>query len=285
MPTFKELHETLIYLINNRYFELFMMGIIIFSAMLIGIETFELEPIYQDIIFSLDQLITIIFLIEILARISTYKKPLDFFKDGWNVFDFVIVMASLIPINGNHSAVARLLRIFRILRIITIIPELKGIINSLFRSSASISYVFILMFIVFYIFAVVGTILFEATPSGLWNDLGTSLLTLFQVMTFEGWTDIMHESMKIHPWSWIFYILFIFLTTFTFLNMIIGIMLESLNEEHKEEHKDDDTQEMVLLKEIIEQNKILAKKVEELEKKIMEEKNIPTNPYISKQSP
>jgi len=260
MPTIKELHETLIYLINNRYFELFMMGIIIFSAMLIGIDTFELEPFYQDIIFSLDQLITIIFLIEIFARISTYKNPLEFFKDGWNIFDFIIVAMSLIPIEGNNSAVARLLRIFRILRIITIIPELKGIINSLLRSSKSIGYVFILIFVVFYIFAIIGTVLFEKTPSGLWSDLGTALLTLFQVMTFEGWTDIMYESMEIHPWSWMFYVIFIFLTTFTFLNMIIGIILDSLNEEHK----DDETKESLLLEEIIEQNRALAKKVDKL---------------------
>ena len=271
MPTFKELHEALIYLINNRYFELSMMGVIIFSAMLIGIETFEIAPIYQDIIFTLDQLITIIFLIEIIARISTYKNPLDFFKDGWNVFDFIIVMVSLIPIDGNDSAVARLLRIFRILRIITIIPELKGIINSLFRSSASIGYVFILIFIVFYIFAVVGTILFEGSPSGLWNDLGTALLTLFRVMTFEGWTDVMYESMEIYSWSWIFYVLFIFLTTFTFLNMIIGIILESLNQENKEEHKNDETEDTRLLKEIIEQNRTLSKKVDELERIVRKE--------------
>jgi len=264
MPTIKELHETLIYLINNRYFEFFMMGIIIFSAMLIGIDTFELDPIYEEIIFSLDQLITIIFLIEISARISTYKRPLDFFKDAWNVFDFVIVFMSLIPIEGNHSAVARLLRIFRILRIITIIPELKAIINSLFRSSKAIMYVFILIFIVFYIFAIIGTVLFKDVPSGLWNDLGTALLTLFQVMTFEGWTDVMYESMEIHPWSWMFYVLFIFLTTFTFLNMIIGIILDSLNQEHQE----DETKESRLLEEIVAQNKRLEQKIESLEKEI-----------------
>jgi len=267
MPTLKELHETLIYLINNRYFELFMMGIIIFSAMLIGIDTFKLPPIYQDIIFTLDHLITVIFLIEIIARISSYPKPLDFFKDGWNIFDFVIVSMSLIPIDGNDSAVARLLRIFRILRIITIIPELKAIINSLLRSSKSIMYVFILIFIVFYIFAIVGTVLFETAPSGLWSDVGTALLTLFRIMTFEGWTDVMYESMKIYPWSWIFYIVFIFLTTFTFLNMIIGIILDSLNEEHK----DDETKESRLLEEIIEQNKALAKKVDALESMVKRE--------------
>jgi len=262
MPTFTELKETLFELIANRYFELFMMGIIIFSAMLIGVDTFELDPIYEEVVFTLDTMISVIFFIEIVLRISSYDKPLDFFKDGWNVFDFIIVTISLIPIDGNHSAVARLLRIFRILRIITIIPELKGIINSLLRSSKSISYVFILMFIVFYIFAIVGTVLFEQSPSGLWNDVGTALLTLFRIMTFEGWTDVMYESMEIYPSSWIFYVLFIFLTTFTFLNMIIGIMLESLTEEHKVEK----SKEEELLHQIIEQNKLLQEKIELLEK-------------------
>ena len=262
MPTLKELQETLSEIINNRYFELFMMGVIIFSAMLIGIDTFEIKPIYQDIIFTLDHLITIVFLIEISVRISTYTRPLDFFKDGWNIFDFIIVTMSLIPIDSNHSAIGRLLRIFRVLRIITIIPELKNIINSLFRASKSIGYVFILMFIVFYIFAVVGTVLFEDAPSGLWDDIGVALLTLFRVMTFEGWTDVMYESMEIYPSSWIFYLSFIFLTTFTFLNMIIGIILDSLNEEHKDENQSD----RQLLKEIIEQNKILIEKVDKLER-------------------
>jgi voltage-gated sodium channel len=265
MPTLKELQQTLSLIISNRYFEFFMMGIIIFSAMLIGIDTFKLKPVYQDIVFTLDQLISIIFLIEIVMRISSYEKPLEFFKDGWNVFDFLIVSMSLISLDNNNFVVARLLRIFRILRIITIIPELKGIINSLFRSSKSIGYIFILMFIIFYIFAIVGTVLFEGTASGLWKDVGTALLTLFQVMTFEGWTDVMYESMEIYPSSWIFYLAFIFLTTFTFLNLIIGILLESLNEEHETEKQKKESEEMLLLKELKEQNRLLNEKMESLE--------------------
>ena len=184
MTKIQLLRETLSAVIYNKYFEFFIMGIIILSAMLIGIDTFELAPIYQDIIFTMDQFITIIFVMEIIMRITSYEKPLDFFKDGWNIFDFVIVTVSLIPIDGNESAVARLLRIFRILRLITILPELKGIINALFKSAKSIAYVLILMFIIFYIFAIMGTIFFEEAKSGQWSDVGRALLTLFKVMTF-----------------------------------------------------------------------------------------------------
>ena len=264
MITFAELRETLALIIYNKYFEFFMMSIIIFSALLIGINTFALDPVYQEIIFTLDQMITIIFVMEIIMRISAYEKPLDFFKDAWNIFDFVIVVASLIPIDGNEAAVARLLRIFRILRIITILPELKEIINALFRSAKSIGYVMILMFVIFYIYAIMGTIFFEDAKSGAWSDLGVALLTLFQIMTFEGWTDIMHESMELHAYSWTFYVSFIVLTAYTFLNMIIGIIIETLNDEH---HKEDEENEKELLKALLEQNRILIEKLELLEKK------------------
>ncbi len=267
MISIAELRETLALLIYNKYFEFFMMSIIIFSALLMGIDTFELDPFYQELIFILDQMITIIFIMEIIMRISSYEKPLEFFKDGWNIFDFVIVMASLIPIEGNESTIARLLRIFRVLRLITIFPELREILNALFRSAKSIGYVLLLMFIIFYIYAVMGTIFFEDAKSGDWADLGVALLTLFQIMTFEGWTDIMFESMEVHPYSWVFYISFIVLTAYTFLNMIIGIMIETLNEEHQKDELDSETK---LLKELLEQNRLLIEKVENLEERMKE---------------
>ena len=269
MITIKELRETLAILIYNKYFEFFMMSIIILSAMLVGIDTFKLDPISQKIIFILDHMITIIFVMEIIMRISAYEKPWEFFKDGWNIFDFIIVTVSLIPIDGNEATIARLLRIFRILRLITILPELKGIINALFSSAKSIGYVILLMFIIFYIYAVMGTIFFEDSKSGNWKDLGVALLTLFQIMTFEGWTDIMHESMELHPYSWVFYITFVVLTAYTFLNMIIGIILETLNAEHK---KDELHDEKELLRELVEQNRILLQKVEHLEEVIDEKR-------------
>lgn len=269
-----ELRETLAVVIHNRYFELFMMSIIILSALLIGIDTFNLDPFYENLIFTLDRFITIIFVMEIIMRISAYDRPLDFFKSGWNVFDFVIVAVSLIPIDNNDSALARLLRIFRILRLITILPELKEILNALFRSAKSIGYVMILMFIIFYIYAVTGTIIFEDSKSGYWDDLGVAMLTLFQIMTLEGWTDIMYQSMEMHPYSWVFFVSFIVLTAYTFLNMIIGIIIETLNEEHKKDEKKEHQDEQALLKELLEQNRMLVKKVEALETTVMQQKRL-----------
>ncbi|MCW8895035.1 MAG: ion transporter [Sulfurimonas sp.] len=261
----RKLRDKLFIITKDKRFEFTMMAVIIFSALVIGIHTFDIDPVVENVLFYLDYVITIIFVIEITVRIAAEKKPLDFFKDGWNVFDFIIVAVSLIPIDNNYANTARLIRIFRMLRLITLLPELKVIIGALFKSAKSIGYVMVLMFIIFYVFAVVGTILFEKVESGLWRDVGIALLTLFRVMTFEDWTDVMYETMEIHPWSWLYYLTFIFLTTFTFLNMIIGIILDTLNEEHKkvEQVRIDEDKEVML--EILEKNKALELKLDRIE--------------------
>jgi len=267
-----KLKEKLFLITKDKRFEFTMMIVIIFSALVIGIHTFKIDPLLESILFYVDNLITIIFVVEIAVRIAAEKKPSDFFKDGWNIFDFVIVSVSLIPIDSNYANVARLVRIFRMLRLITLLPELKVIIGALFKSAKSIGYVMILMFIIFYVFAVVGTILFESVPSGLWRDVGIALLTLFRVMTFEDWTDVMYETMEIHPWSWIYYLLFIFLTTFTFLNMIIGIILDTLNEEHKKVEQERVDEDKIILLEVLESNKALELKLERLEALLQEKR-------------
>jgi voltage-gated sodium channel len=261
----EDLKQKLFKITKDKRFEFTMMAVIIFSALVVGINTFKIDPLYQSILLYIDNLITVIFVIEIALRIAAEKRAIDFFKDGWNIFDFVIVAVSLIPINGDYANVARLIRIFRMLRLITLLPELKVIIGALFKSAKSIGYVMILMFIIFYVFAVVGTILFENTASGLWKDVGVALLTLFRVMTFEDWTDVMYETMEIHPWSWLYYLLFIFLTTFTFLNMIIGIILDTLNEEHKKVEQDRVDEDKQILLDILENNRNLEQKIDRLE--------------------
>ncbi len=259
------LKEKLFLITKDKRFEFTMMSVIIFSALVIGIHTFEIDPRVENVLFYIDYLITFIFVVEILVRIAAEKKISDFFKSGWNIFDFLIVSVSLIPIDDNYANVARLIRIFRMLRLITLLPELKIIVGALFKSAKSIGYVMILMFIIFYVFAVVGTILFEDVASGLWRDVGIALLTLFRVMTFEDWTDVMYETMEIYPWSWLYYLVFIFLTTFTFLNMIIGIILDTLNEEHKKLEQEEKDEDKAVMLQILAKNQVLEEKLERLE--------------------
>jgi len=124
-------------------------------------------------------------------------------------------------------------RIFRVLRMVSIIPELRILINSLIKALPQLGYVMLLMFIIFYIYAAIGTTFFATINPILWGDIAVSLLTLFRVMTFEDWTDVMYETMAVYPLSWSFYLTFIFFTAFAFLNMVIGIVVNVLEQERQ----------------------------------------------------
>ena len=217
---------------SNRLFELFIILVIIASALLIGVKTYQLPSWVKPLLDGLDLLITLILLVEISIRFLGEPQKRAFFRNGWNVFDTLIVFISLIPIDDADSAlVARLVRVFRVLRMVSIVPELRLLLNSIISALPRLGYVAALIFIIFYIYAAAGSLFFDRINPELWGNISIAMLTLFRVMTFEDWTDVMYETMDVYPWSWIFYLTFIFLTTFAFLNMVIGIVVSVLEEE------------------------------------------------------
>jgi len=140
-----------------------------------------------------------------------------------------------VPVNESEMALlARLIRVFRVLRMISIIPELRLLINSLLKAMPKMGYVVLLMFIIFYIYAAMGSYLFAPINEVLWGNIAIAMLTLFRVMTFEDWTDIMYETQEVYGFSWIYYMTFIFLTAFAFLNMVIGIVINVMEQEQRE---------------------------------------------------
>jgi voltage-gated sodium channel len=231
---------------NNRAFELFVIFIIVISALEIGAKTYELPEAAVSFTKVLDLFITLFFLVEITIRFIAEPQKKLFFKSGWNVFDTLVVVISLIPIDDSEMALlARLVRVFRVLRMISVIPELRILINSLIKALPQLGYVMLLMFIIFYIYAAIGSFLFESINPVLWGNIAISMLTLFRVMTFEDWTDVQYETMEVYPFSWVFYLSFIFFTAFAFLNMVIGIVVNVMEEEHAkaraEKHQDEPT--------------------------------------------
>lgn len=219
---------------NNKVFELFVIAIIVFSALMIGAHSYQISATAMSILSILDIAITIIFLTEIIIRFIGEPNKKRFFHNFWNIFDTFIVVVSLIPIEDSEVAyLGRLVRIFRVLRMVSIIPELRILINSLVKALPQLGYVMLLMFIIFYIYAAVGTTFFATINPELWGDISISLLTLFRVMTFEDWTDVMYESMTVYPLSWTYYLTFIFFTAFAFLNMVIGIVVNVLEQERQ----------------------------------------------------
>ncbi|WP_319379993.1 ion transporter [Thiomicrorhabdus sp.] len=234
---------------DNKIFEMFVIAVILFSSLMIGIRTYQLNETATAILIFLDYAVTLFFLVEILIRMAAEDRLRDFFKKGWNIFDFVIVVVSLIPLDDSEYAlIARMLRLFRVMRLISFIPELRVLVTALINALPRMGYVALLMFIIFYLYAVIGNLLFSQINPQLWGDLGIALLTLFRVATFEDWTDVMYETMAVYSLSWIYYITFIFFSAFVFLNMMIGIVVEVLDEEHKkmEAEKLGDKQEEIM---------------------------------------
>lgn len=219
---------------TNKAFELTVIAIIVVSALLIGAKTYEEEVSrFQEVMLWLDVAVTVFFLVEILIRMAAERRLRDFFRKGWNIFDFIIVTASLIPMDDSEMVLlARLLRIFRVLRLVSMIPELRLLIAALFKSIPRMGYVALLMFIIFYIYGAIGSFLFASVDEQLWGNISLAMLTLFQVATFESWaTAVLYPTMEHYPYAWIYFLTFIFLNAFVFLNMMIGIVLDVMQKE------------------------------------------------------
>ena len=230
---YQSLKHSLNRLKNNKIFELSVVAVIIISALEIGAKTFELPDSAISITGILDIFITVFFLFELTIRFIADEDKKGFFKKGWNIFDTLVVVISLIPINDSEMALlARLVRVFRVLRMVSVVPELRVLINSLIKALPQLGYVILLRFIIFYIYAAIGSFVFAQINPKLWGDIAISMLTLFRIMTFEDWTDIQYETMEVYPMSWVFYLSFIFFTAFAFLNMVIGIVVNVMEEEH-----------------------------------------------------
>ena len=215
---------------DNRIFQFIVVAIIILNAILIGATTYELDPLFLSLIQFIDYVITVFFVIEIIIRFIGEKEKRNFFKDGWNIFDTVIVAISLIPIPNNSSfLVLRLLRIFRVLRLISVIPELKKIIEAILASIKRVFYVSLLLFIIIYIYGTMGSILFGKDDPERWADLGISLITLFQVLTLSSWENVMLPMQSIYWWAWIYFFSFITICSITILNLVIAILVDVVN--------------------------------------------------------
>jgi len=221
--------KTFLKIRENNFFEAFVISVILISAIAVGFRTYEesFSPQIYLYLSYLDYFITSVFLIEIIIRLAAENKTLNFFKSSWNVFDFVIVAISLIPIESLDSILlARLVRVFRLLRLVSFIPQFRILIESFITAIPRVGYILLFMFVEFYIFAAIGSILFSEISPLHWGNVGLAMLTLFQTATLEGWPDLMYQSLEVQRFSWIFFVVFIILNSLVFMNMIIGVIID-----------------------------------------------------------
>ncbi len=201
--------------------------VIILNAVVLGILTDK--SLSQEQIFLLeavDKACLVIFVIELVVKLLVYRK--NFWSDAWNVFDFVVVASSIIFISSSVSII-RAFRIFRLLKALAEFPELQILVSAMLKAIPSMSWALVLLFIIFYIFAVFGSALYGDSFPELFGGVGGSMFTLFQVMTFESWaTAVARPIMEIYPYAWIYFLVFILLTSITLLNVMVGIVVEAV---------------------------------------------------------
>ncbi len=212
---------------NSRFFSGIVIAVIVASAVYAGVSSYDISPKYSAYLDLFDYAITLFFVIEILIRMISERSFVKFFKDGWNIFDFLIVTISLIPINNVESVfVARLLRIIRVLRIITVVPAFRHIIDSLVKSIPRVGFIALLMFIFMYVWGAIGTMFFGTVDPENWGNIGLALITLVQVATYDDWAAIMGNVIEVYPYAWIFFVSFIIINAVILLNMVIGVIVD-----------------------------------------------------------
>jgi voltage-gated sodium channel len=208
--------------------QMIIIGVIILNAITLGLETIpQIDPTLFELLHTVDQIILWIFIAEIVLKLL--GSGFGFFRSAWNIFDFVIVAIALVPAVGPLS-ILRTLRIFRLLRLVNKVPRLRLIVEAMLQAIPSISWVGLMLLLVYYIFAVIGTSIFGRAFPEWFGDLGASTYTLFQVMTLESWSmGIARPVIEQFPYAYIFFIPFILLATFTMLNLFIAIIVNAMS--------------------------------------------------------
>jgi voltage-gated sodium channel len=241
--TIKSKYVTLIERLDGihtcKIFETLVIVVIVVSALAIGANTYNLPTWSMSLLELLDFGITIFFLFEIIIRMMVEPQFKNFFKRGWNVFDTIIVTVSLIPIDDSETVLlARLLRIFRVLRLISFVPELRMLVGALLKAIPRMGYVVLLMFVIFYMYGAVGSMFFNTVDPDLWGNISVAMITMFRVVTFDNWSEVMYAVMDVYPLAWIYFLSFIFLNAFVFLNMMIGVVIDVFSQEHEKHSKE-----------------------------------------------
>lgn len=231
-------------LVAAPVFQRAVLGLIVLAGVLVGLETNAgLVARFGGWLEVVDRVVLILFGLELVLRIGACgRQPWRFFADPWNVFDFAIVAVCVLPIDAQYSAVLRLARVLRVLRLITAVPRLQLLVNALLRSLPSMSYVALLLCVLFYVYAVLGVGLFGRADPAHFGSLGASGLTLFQIVTLEGWADIMREQLEAgsSPALTIgYFVSFILLGTMITLNLLIGVIVTGMDEARQEMDDED----------------------------------------------
>ena len=219
-------------IVGMRAFDGVVIAMILATAIGLGADTSHaLHARFGPFIEWVYQVALAVFIVEAAIKLTAVAPRFErYFRDGWNLFDFTVLVLALVPDAGDFALIARLARLLRVLRLITVVPQLRIIVATLVRSLPGLGHVMLLLFVIFYVYAVAGVHLFREHDPVHWDSLGIALLTLFRVMTLEDWTDVMYTAMELHPMSWLFFVSFVLVAAVVMINMVIAVVINNLHD-------------------------------------------------------
>ncbi len=254
-------------LVNHGVFNNFITAIILVQAAVLVLETISELNNYIFLFNLINAFVLSIFIIEAALKIfSSYPNMSKYFRNGWNILDFSIIVVSLLPLSGGYTTVARLIRLLRVVRLTNRYREMSVVVMTLIKSLPSMVNVFLLLSLIFFIYGIAGYNLFNSVDAENWGTLPRSILTLFQILTLEGWVEIMSDVTNVNPLYVIYFVSFIMIGTFVVINIFVAVIVKKSEDAYKQIENTITTP--VTQKEILVEIKEIRKKIEDLESRL-----------------
>ena len=226
---------------GSKRFQLTIFGVIVLNAIVLGLDTYDsVDERWGDTLFLLNEIFLGIFIVEILIRISAYgSRPQDYFKDRWNVFDFIVVFAVFIPGVRENATLLRLVRLLRVVRVISVLPDLRVLISGMGKALKPIGSMAAMTLLLLFVYGMIGVQLFGDEIPERWGNIGSAMLTLFTVLTLEGWNEILFRAQDVTQFAWVFLVSFVLLASFLVINILIAVIINSVEEAREEERAEE----------------------------------------------
>jgi voltage-gated sodium channel len=226
--------------VDSSPFTIVVVATIAVNAVVLGLQTYDgVVDRWGSVLDAINAACVGIFIVELLFRISSYwPRPWNFFRNGWNVFDFVVVGATFVPGVAENSTLLRLARLLRVVRIVRVLPDLRVLLRGVWRSVPPLASIAAVTAMIIFVYGMVGWILFADDLPERWGNIGRAMLTLFVMLTLENFPTYMDEAMDVHPWAWLYFVSFILVAAFIVLNVLIGIVLNSMEEARELERRE-----------------------------------------------
>jgi voltage-gated sodium channel len=218
--------------VDSPVFTTIVLSTIAVNAVVLGLQTYDgVVDKWGGWLDFLNAACLVVFIVELLVRIASYwPRPWRFFLNGWNVFDFVVVAAAFVPGIRQNATLLRLARLLRVVRIIRVLPDLRVLLLGVWRSILPLASIGAVTAMILFVYGMVGWIFFGDELPDEWGDVGQAMLTLFVMLTLENWPAYMEEAIAVEPWAWVYFVSFILVAAFIVLNVLIGVVLNSMEE-------------------------------------------------------